>query len=271
MSAVGDADLAPVMERVARARGVRCDAYKSSCFRRRLAVRMRACGVHTYDEYAAVLDGDGAEFDRLLAALTINVSSFYRNASVWDYLRFECLPALWEAGGAVRCWSAGCAAGEEPYTLAMLLLETARAAGRPDPGTSSVLATDLDPEILEAARQAEYREAAFAELPPAWRERWVRPRGNRLVIAPEVRQLVRFAPHDLIRDVPPDPPYDLIVCRNVVIYFDRPIQENLFHRFADALRPGGRLVLGKTETLFGESVRSRLVFDNVRERVYRAQ
>ena len=261
-----DEGLAPLLAQIAGARGLACDGYKPSCLRRRLAVRMRARGVHTYAAYADVLRRDAAEYDRLLDALTINVTKFFRNRETWDVLAAAFLPALWAERGGVRCWSAGCASGEEPYSVAILLLEHARTTGA-DVAACAVDATDLDPTVLERARAGSYRAPALDETPPALVSRYFEGADPWRVTAP-VRDLVRWHRHDLLRDAPPAAPYDLITCRNVVIYFERPNQERLYHAFADALRPGGLLVLGKVETLVG-AVRDRFRLEDVRERVYR--
>jgi len=263
-----DPELTALMAQIARDRGFGCGAYKEGCMRRRLAVRMRARGVHTYDEYRRLLTGDPTEYDRLLDALTINVTKFYRNAETWAALAERFLPALWAArGGAVRAWSAGCASGEEPYTIAMLLLEQGGAAS--EVSRAAIDATDIDRASLARAQEGRYREAAFDEMPAALVHRWTAGAGERTV-KPEVRALVRFAPRDLLREPAPHPPYDLIVCRNVVIYFDRPTQERLFQSFVDALQPGGILVLGKVETLMGDA-RKRLDLVDTRERIYRVR
>jgi chemotaxis protein methyltransferase CheR len=256
-------------QQISRARGFSCEAYKDKCLRRRIAVRMRARGVHTFTDYARLLEQDGHEYDLLLDALTINVTKFYRNAETWNALAREHLPTLWREGrGRLRAWSAGCASGEEPYTLAVVIAEAARAVGTLPPLTGArVDATDVDRASLEKTRAAVWPETAFTEMPPALVRRYFTDPAPRRP-APELAGVVRVLKHDMIREGPPDPPYDLIVCRNVVIYFDRPTQERLFTRFAEALRPGGLLVLGKVETLFG-AVRDRLEMLDPRERIYR--
>ncbi|HEX9729138.1 MAG TPA: protein-glutamate O-methyltransferase CheR [Gemmatimonadales bacterium] len=264
----GAAGLASLVAQIARARGFGCGAYKESCLRRRLAVRMRACGVSTYAEYARVLEGNAAEYEHLLDTLTINVTKFYRNRETWDALADRYVPDLWRArGGRLRAWSAGCASGEEPYTIAILFLEVARRLGSDGPLRARVDATDFDRHSLERARRGVYAAAALEELPDELLRRHFSGEGE-CAVNPAVRELVRFRQHDLLRDPPPDPPYDLIVCRNVVIYFDRPNQDRLFSAFADALTPGGVLVLGKVETLFG-AARTSLRLDDTRERIFR--
>jgi len=261
-------DLAGLLAQITAVRGLACDGYKPSCLRRRLAVRMRARGVHTYPEYARVLQADANEYDRLLDALTINVTKLFRNREAWESLVTRFLPDLWrKRDGVLRCWSAGCATGEEPYTLAILLLEHARRAG----GTATrcvVDATDLDPAVLARARGGRFRAAAFEETPPDIAERYF-DAGDERMVAAAVRALVRFSQHDMLCQAPPTSPYDVIVCRNVVIYFGRPTQERLYHAFADALRPGGILMLGKVETLVGGDVRARFRLEDTRERIYR--
>jgi chemotaxis methyl-accepting protein methylase len=254
------------MGKVERERGLVLSSYKQPCLRRRLAVRMRARGVHTFTAYARVLDRTPEEYDLLLDALTINVTKFFRNPETFALLRERVVPRLWAAPGAVRVWSAGCASGEEPYSLAILFAEQARTTA----GLRARLridATDLDPAALETLRRAEYPEAAVEDVPPALRERFLAA-GPPYRVDPGVARAVHPRAHDLTRELAPHPPYRLIVCRNVVIYFDRAAQERVFTTFADALEPGGLLLLGKVETLFGPA-RERLELEEPRERLYR--
>lgn len=261
-----DPALLQLFTKIARDRGFDCTAYKQGCLRRRVGVRMRARGVHTYEAYAGLLDEDASEYDRLLDALTINVTKFYRNRETWDTLASGVVPEITSRReGSVRAWSAGCASGEEPYTMAILLLEAARAAGQP--GRPRVDATDIDRGSLARAAHGAYGASALEEMPPDLVRRYFTSEEPRCVV-PDARVLVQFRHHDLLREPPPAPPYDLIVCRNVVIYFDRPTQERLFLQFADALSATGVLVLGKVETLFG-AARERLVLEDTRERIYR--
>jgi chemotaxis methyl-accepting protein methylase len=258
-------------EKITQARGVCCDAYKDRCLKRRIAVRMRARGVHSFSDYSRLLDSDGHEYDRLLDALTINVTKFFRNVETWKALA-PFLAERWRArSGAVAAWSAGCASGEEPYTVAAALAETARATATSDwLSRAKVLATDIDRQSLERATAARYAAAAFSETPAEVLRRWIEPPaadGTRAPVA-AVRSLVTVQRHDLTTGRPPGGPFDLVVCRNVVIYFDRETQELLFQLFASALRPEGLLLLGKVETLLGPA-RDQLRMENPRERIYR--
>jgi len=260
-----DLDLAALVKKIALERRFGFDAYKESCLKRRVAVRMRACGVDSYDEYAELLDRDATEYEKLLDTLTINVTKFYRNKETWDAITRTVLPVLWpRTSGHLRCWSAGCASGEEPYTLAILLVEYARKHGNAP--VTRVDATDFDRRSLERAAAGEYGVAAFEELPADLIRRYFTGEAPRS-IKPVVRSMVRFHRHDITLEPAPNPPYDLIMCRNVLIYFDRDTQQRLVSRFVDALRPEGYLVLGRAETLFG-GVRTILNLIDARERIY---
>lgn len=242
------AELRALKQLVHRRIGLDFDGYKEPCLRRRIAVRMRARSLHSYAAYADLLERDPDECQRLLDAVTINVSKFFRNNEVWDAIREHVLPSLFALDvPRVRLWSAGCAGGEEAYTAAMLLIEYARANGLTgELKRFEILGTDLDRDSLATAVRGEYTEFAFTEIPAWARERFFV--GNR--VRDEVRELVRFDRLNLLDDPYPKHRH-LILCRNVIIYFARAVQVQLFERFHEALSPGGFLVLGKVETLFG--------------------
>jgi chemotaxis methyl-accepting protein methylase len=227
--------------------GLDCRAYKEPCLRRRLAVRMRARGLHTYASYRALIEQDDTEGDRLLDAVTINVSKFYRNPETWQAMRMHVLPQLFKRMARVRIWSAGCAGGEEPYTMAMLLLQYADEHGlRAALRRFDILGTDVDRNILEQAARAEYGTFSFGEIAADVRRRYFEDSRLR----DDVKRLVRFQELDLMTGPYPRRQH-LILCRNVIIYFQREMQERLFHEFHRVLEPQGVLVLGKVETIFG--------------------
>ncbi len=258
-----------LLDKVTRERGFRCASYKERCLRRRIAVRMRAKAVHTFDDYASVLDADPNEYDRLLDALTINVTKLFRNWEAWSALAERAIPALWTStGGAVRAWSAGSSSGEEAYSIAALLHRHAERVGQLERlSRAHVLGTDIDRAVLAAARGGAYADAAFADTPPDLRERYFTS-GFPASVVEDLRPIVSFERRDLLREPPPPGRWDLIACRNVVIYFDRETQDALFHRLHAALVPGGVLFLGKVETLLGEL---RQLFEPIdaRERIFR--
>jgi chemotaxis methyl-accepting protein methylase len=256
-------------EKISSGAGLALDVYKDKCIRRRIAVRMRACGVHTYSDYMRVLEQTPAEYERLRDALTINVTRFFRNPETWQRVQSELAGSLWPRSAPLRCWSAGCASGEEAYTLAILAAEVA--ASRGDPGALAQVhidASDIDRQCLERARAACYPAGALADAPAGVRERYFEPAGAEFRVVAPVRRAVQVGQLDLTRGHMPVRDYHLIACRNVVIYFDRPMQDRLFTAFAHALVPGGLLVLGKVETLFGVAREFFTVVD-ARERIFR--
>jgi chemotaxis methyl-accepting protein methylase len=259
------ADLLALKQQIKATVGFVCEGYKERCLRRRIAVRMRACGVHTYADYAALLRTDADEYVRLVDTLTINVSKFYRNPDVWDVVRQRVLPDLYALDAPViKAWSAGTASGEEAYTIGMLAHDYAVEQERPD--RVRVLGTDIDRESLAFARRAEYTAFAMTDIDNAVRDRWFDHDGT-FRLRPEARRRVRFDTLDLIRDEYPQGQH-LICCRNVIIYFERSVQEDLFRRFHEALVPGGYLVLGKVEALFGAASGMFQTVAN-RQRVFR--
>jgi chemotaxis protein methyltransferase CheR len=264
-----DAAFAALTRKISREAGLSLDAYKDKCLRRRIAVRMRACGVHTFADYQGVLDGSPAEYQRLKDAITINVTRFYRNADTWNRLRGGLLHEVCSGQGEVRAWSAGCSSGEEPYTLALLMADLLDREGRSDRfDLVTVDATDIDRESLELARAGRYRREALAEVPQDLVDRYFEVDGTGCRVIERVRRQVEIRSLDLNREPPLRVNYHMILCRNVVIYFERATQERVFLSFADALAPGGLLVLGKVETLFGPA-RERFTLLDPRERVYR--
>lgn len=249
LSEADAAELRALKQQIQSSVGFSCDGYKERCLRRRIAVRMRARGVHSYGDYGSLLRADAAEYERLVDTLTINVSKFYRNPEVWEMLTRRILPDLCALPDPViRIWSAGTASGEEAYSASIMVQEYAQEHDE-DCGRFEILGTDIDRDSLAYAARAEYTDFAMTDIDPELRDRWFENDGlHRL--RPEARRNVRFATLDLIRDPFPQNQH-LIFCRNVIIYFERAVQEDLFRRFHDALVPGGILVLGKVEALFG--------------------
>lgn len=270
MSDVTDPGFGELTAKIAKDRGFGCASYKEKCLQRRIAVRMRARGVHTYADYAKVLDGDATEYERLLDALTINVTKLFRNWDAYTAIAHQVVPALWDRPSrAINVWSAGCSSGEEPYSLAVLFHQYAEQRNQAGDLARRlrVLGTDIDARSLDAAQQGGFEESDFSDTPPALRLRYFAQEPP-FTIVPEVRRLVRFERRDLLADPPPAGLHHLVCCRNVLIYFDRETQERLFAKFHAALAPDGFLVLGKVETLLGAA---RMLFASVdgRERIFR--
>jgi len=264
-------DFDQLTRKISVERGFGCASYKEKCLKRRIAVRMRARGAHTYEEYAKILDSDSAEYDRLLDALTINVTKLFRNWDAYASIAANVVPELWaRETNEIRVWSAGCSSGDEPYSLAVLFHRHAAMNGMlTQLSRVRILGTDIDRQCLAAAERGEFDEGDFADTPDELRARYFSATSP-FTITPAVRSLVRFERRDLLSQPAPieGGRFDLVVCRNVLIYFDRDTQEQLFTTFHDALAPGGFLVLGKVETLLGRA-RSMFAPVDARERVFR--
>ena len=241
--------------------------YKDNCVKRRIGIRVRATQSPTPEEYGALLADSAAEREHLLRVLTIHVSHFFRNPSTFEKLSREILPRLLrERGGSreLRILSAGCAGGEEPYSLALIMQE--RFAAELASGLVTIRGSDVDAATLEVAREALYRTDRLAEVAPELLARWFTREGECYRLNQEIRRLVSFSQADL-NDGATREDCDLILCRNVLIYFERGAQEEILNSFADALKSGGTLVLGKSETLFG-SARKRFRTICPLERIY---
>ncbi|HJP59829.1 MAG TPA: protein-glutamate O-methyltransferase CheR [Gemmatimonadaceae bacterium] len=266
-----DAGFRTLMDKITRDSGFRCASYKDKCLRRRIAVRMRAKGAATAHEYSGVLDTDPREYERLLRSLTVNVTKFFRNPETYAAVEKKVVPELWGTGDNLRVWSAGCASGEEPYSVAILFHKHAHETKSCERlSTVDILGTDIDNEVLGEGERGIYAESALVETPLALRDRYFPQVAGLHTMVPEVRQLVRFAHDDLLAFKPPVSDVHLLLCRNVIIYFERDAQDKLFAEFHRVLAPGGFLVLGKVETLLGDA---RALFEpvNARERIFRKQ
>ncbi|HJQ10121.1 MAG TPA: protein-glutamate O-methyltransferase CheR [Gemmatimonadaceae bacterium] len=264
-----DAGFRTLMEKISRESGFRCASYKDKCLRRRIAVRMRAKGAYTPNEYAGVLDTDPREYNRLLRSLTVNVTKFFRNPEVYAAIEQRVIPELWSSGDGIRVWSAGCASGEEPYSIAILLHKHAEESNTLERLSGvDVLGTDIDGEVLGEAERAFYAESALGETPLTLRDAYFPEIAGLRTMLPEVRKLTRFQTDDLLAFTPPVADVQLVVCRNVIIYFEREAQDKLFAEFHRVLAPGGFLVLGKVETLLGDA-RALFTPVNARERIFR--
>ena len=261
-----------LMEKITRDSGFRCASYKDKCLRRRIAVRMRAKGADSAKEYAGMLDTDPREYERLLRSLTVNVTKFFRNPEAYAAIGERVIPELWErVSDGLRVWSAGCASGEEPYSVAVLLHKHAHTTKTTDRlATVDVLGTDIDPEVLGEAERGCYAESALSETPLSLRDSYFPEVAGLRTVLPGVRKLVRFQNDDLLAFNPPVTEVQLILCRNVIIYFEREAQDKLFAEFHRVLATDGFLVLGKVETLLGDA-RSLFTPVNARERIFRKQ
>ena len=235
--------------------GIALTDAKATLVYSRLAKRLRKLGLPDFDHYCAFVETpEGAgERTEMLAALTTNVTRFYREPHHFDYLRKVMAPKLMAAakdGARVRIWSAACSSGEEPYSIALTLLEVFPEAARYD---VRILATDIDPNIVAKAKAGVYSNDAVSPIPAGLRDRWLsreRDAGEKCWrVKDEVRALIAFKELNLIGEWPMRGQFDIIFCRNVVIYFEEPTQAFLWGRFKNMLAAEGRLFIGHSERI----------------------
>ena len=237
----------PRDEYVAFCRGLRhlaevdLSQYKRGQMERRIRSFAGRRGVTLLGDYLAILRSERDELDRFLDRITINVSQLWRNPEQWELLGASLLPELQGRQGGIRAWSAGCSYGAEAYTLAAVAREhvpTARV---------TILGSDVDARMVARAREGRFDADDARSAPPAALRRWFEPDGDGWRPRAELARLVRFEVADLLSMPVPRAAYDLVLCRNVVIYFTETVRDSVHARLAASLRPGGYLVVGSTE------------------------
>ncbi|MCL5961501.1 MAG: protein-glutamate O-methyltransferase CheR [Chloroflexi bacterium] len=251
-----EAGLDEVLRLVLEREGIDLRLYRRKTIERRVTSRLQKLRCQSYSEYAARLANDPPESRHLLEHVTMKVSRFFRNARVFARLREEVLPDIIRrstTGGKLRIWSAGCGNGEEAYSLAILIEEMARQGHQLAEAT--VWATDIDENALAVARRGVYSETALGETPPDLISTYFISAPARLGLryeAPDsIRQRVSFSHHDLLsaQAVADGLPFDLVLCRNVLIYFAHPAQERALDLLTSSVTQGGYLCLGEAEQL----------------------
>jgi two-component system CheB/CheR fusion protein len=245
----GEHELPALLDYLHRTHGLDLGGYKRGGLLRRLRKRMRAVSVPGFASYIDYLESHPTEHARLLDTILINVTAFFRDELPWDFLRDEVVPRLLEqkgAGDPIRVWCAGCATGEEAYTLAIVLAESLGDEAFRE--RVKIYATDLDEAALAHARLGAYPAAEAAELAPELVDRYFERRGEQIVFRKELRRVIIFGRNDLLQDAPISR-VDLLACRNTLMYFDAPAQARILARFHFALNEGGYLFLGRAETI----------------------
>jgi chemotaxis protein methyltransferase CheR len=219
----------------------------------RLAKRLRSLGLRSFREYCSLVEGAEGMDERqaMMAALTTNVTRYFREPHHFDHLRDQVMPKLAERarrGGKVRLWSAACSNGQEPFSMAITVLAALPEACNLD---VKILATDIDPNMVAEGRAGIYKEEAVAPVPLELRRKWFKKAAGGWEVADELRHLVAFRELNLIGDWPMRGRFDAIFCRNVVIYFDEPTQERIWTRFAGVMEPDATLYIGHSERVTG--------------------
>ena len=244
-----DVDFEKLLNYLNHSRGLDFTGYKRNSLKRLTSRRMQRVGVGTYNEYLDYLQVHPQEHNNLFNSLLLNVTAFFRDQPAWDYLAAEILPQIInnkDRSEPIRLWSAGCATGEEAYSLAILLAE---ALGiKQFCQRVKIYATDLDEAAITVGRQASYTAQNIKVMPLAWQSKYFEPRGSSFVFLNELRRCVIFGRHDLVHDAPISR-LDLLCCRNTLMYFNGETQAKVLDRFHFALKDDGFLFVGKAEML----------------------
>ncbi len=240
-----------ILNNIYRQRGIDFRQYRPKCLRRRIVVGMHDANLDSFCAYLDFLKKNPQQYDSLLDRITINVSEFFRNPEAFKAIYEKVIPVIVErkkklASHNIRIWSAGCATGEEPYSLAILFKEALERLGQNI--KISIIATDIDKEALRKAKIGGYSKRALKELKAHQISAYFEKEADVYYIKPQIKEMVKFMNHNMISDDPP-PLVDLILCRNVIIYFSRQLQKKVYANFYSALVSSGFLVAGKTESL----------------------
>jgi len=267
------ADFRFIRDLVAGRTGIVLSDNKRDLVYGRLSRRLRELNMKRFGDYCDLLQsGHDEEMVNFVNAITTNLTSFFREEHHFEYLGKTLLPALMETktDRRLRIWSAGCSTGEEPYSIAMVLHEAMGYAI--DSWDVRILATDLDTNVLAKGRSGVYEQSRVEGMSRQRLKRWVQKgRGENaglVRMSSELRELITFRQLNLMEAWPMTGPFDLIFCRNVVIYFDKPTQQKLFDRYADMLVDEGHLFLGHSETMFQKTDRYRLIGKTIYQKNY---
>lgn len=225
--------------------GIRLSSDKQNLVKARLNKRLAAVRVGSFDEYLSYVERDSTEFSHMIDALTTNKTNFFRERQHFDFLRSVILPQL--RARRLRIWSSACSSGEEPYSISMLLNEAIPDIASWD---IKILATDISNRILRKAAVGEYGDEAMSGITQAQRQKYfVRSGDQQNRVRDGIKKPVKFARLNLMEEWPMRGPFDVIFCRNVMIYFDKPTQGVLVNRFYDLLEHGSHLFVGHSESL----------------------
>src|SRR6266404_671586 len=261
-----DVSLNQLLHELAQQRGFDFRGYKRTTLERRFRRRMFQLSLGTYGEYRDYIRKHADENNKLLNTILINVTEFFRDPPAWEIIRHEILPSLLKSlkpGHSFRVWSAGCASGEEPYCMAMLLAE--HFGPRMEEYDVKIYATDIDEDALTTGRRGEYSAEALRRVRPEWREKYFHGK-EPLRVNREIRRLAIFGRSNLAHDAPISH-VNLLICRNVLIYFDSELQRRILSQFHYALDPGGIMFLGKSESQLTNSSQFRRI--NARWRIFK--
>ena len=256
-----DQGMSQLIQKIYQERGLDFRGYCKSSLARRLSRFLLSQGITTYDECLKLIHNDSQLIDRLLDAITINVTEFFRDKTAFNTLASLIKQlSMQKKDVPLKIWSAGCATGQEPYTLAMIVLNE---LDEQSIQNTSIIATDIDPKVLEFSQVGTYDQQSIKELEPEWVNRFFYNNNNMFTIKDSVKKIITFEKHSLVTDAPYEG-IDIITCRNVMIYFNIGLQNRVFLKFYRALNSKGYLMLGRYEMLLNDARRffSSIKFDD---------
>lgn len=236
-------DYIKFVDSIKRKTGIDLAAYKEAQMKRRLTSLYEKKGFKNFVDFFQALDKDRDLLNEFLDRMTINVSEFYRNAKRWDVLEKKIFPKLLAENKRLKIWSAACSTGEEPYTAAMVL------SNHLSLSQISILATDLDENAIQRAKVGIYPERSLAEVPTDMKSKYFEKQAAFYKVDDAIKKTVTFKKHNLLKDTY-DKNFDLIICRNVMIYFTEDAKDQIYQSFSNSLKPGGILFVGSTEQIF---------------------
>ncbi len=229
-----------------RMSGLDLHLYKESQMKRRIDSHIKKYAVKTYDDFLKLVKENPAIMETFMSYVTINVSEFFRDPKQWNTLESDILPKIIQPNKTFNVWSAACSTGDEPYTLAIILNKLIPS------GRFKIIATDLDKEIIAKAKKGEYPEKQLLHLPSEYKHKYFTKEKDLYTIKSEIKKNIEFRQHNLLKD-----PYlsgmDLIVCRNVLIYFTEDAKHTIYGKFAKSLSETGILFVGSTEQIISPS------------------
>lgn len=267
---LNETDLGNLLTKLHQSRGLDFSLYKMPMLLRRISARMKRLNINSMEEYECVLESDDSEVEELLDSLNINVTEFFRNPESFEMMSRVVIPRmvdqkLKKRHNLIRVWSVGCSEGDEPYSIAISFLE---ALGEDLSGFMlTIMASDIDRKALAAAKKRIYSAERLKSVPLNIREKYFEPYEKAFRVRDEVADLVTFEYRDIV-NMRPHRFCDLITCRNVLIYFNRELQEETQLKFRECLNPGGHLILGMVESLVG-SAGTRFETVDTKLRIYR--
>jgi chemotaxis protein methyltransferase CheR len=224
--------------------GINLSAYKPNQLHRRIESLMTRVGVSSLEEYTKLIKKDSAQRQRFLDFITINVTEFFRNPELFDELDKYIKSVYLPKNQSLKIWSAACSIGCEPYSVAMMLQNSSTAASR-----HKIVATDIDSTILVKAKEGEYTDNEMKNVKPEYLNKYFKLVNNKYKINESIKNMVTFKKHDLILDSY-EGNFDIILCRNVVIYFNTDVKNEIYRKFSKSLKPGGLLFVGATESIY---------------------